>query len=382
MSDKYAEHMKRIRTARMQLLAKHPFFGDLAFGLPIKWDENLNPPTAATNGVDIIFHPGFVEKLPMDELVFVLAHEVMHPALLHILRFGNRDLKRWNVACDIVVNYLLAQAGIGKMPSFGIYEPSLYLAGQGKVEKIYDLLPKQPEDYNEPGEGNGNGKYGSMDAMLEPSADKQEEMAANWRNKLHQALQTAKKAGNVPGGIEAFVEEMTKPKVSWREKLRSFIMTTRGTDRTWAKRNRRYASMDLSLPGNYGEKMGEIAVFIDCSGSTDDEMIAQCGQEIASIQEELRPEKVHVMYFDTDVKKHEEYEPDEPLTIKAYGRGGTCFRTCFEYLDANGINPESCIVMTDLCCDDFGPKPDYPVMWCVLQGNLDQAPWGEVLVVE
>lgn len=383
MADKYASQMKKVRAARIALLAKHPFFGDLAFGMPIEWSETLDPPTAATDGTKIVFHPDFVDDIAQEEVVFLIAHEVMHPALMHLLRKGNRCPKRWNVACDIVVNQLLIESRIGKMPAIGIYDPYLYRTGQGKVEKIYDLLPEQ--EYSEPGTGVGEGSTGSMDAMLDVPANKAEDMAASWRNKLQQALHTARQAGNLPGGLEQFVEQMTTPKVCWQDKLRNFVMTTRGGERTWTRSNRRHLSSGIMLPGTYGEKMGEIAFLIDCSGSTSDGMVGQCAAELASIQEELRPEKIHVLYFDTDVKKHEEYEADDPLNIKAYGRGGTCFRTSFEYMDKAGISPECVIVATDLDCADFGPDPGYPVLWCVMEtqrGYKHKAPWGEVLQVE
>jgi predicted metal-dependent peptidase len=379
MTDKYHAQMTKIRSARIELLGKHPFFGDLAFGLPIEWNESLNPPTAATDGKRIIFHPKFVEDLPVKQLVFVIAHEVMHPALLHILRIGKRCPKKWNVACDIVVNQLLRQSNVGEQPSWVIYDPNMYMQGQGNVEKIYDLLPAG--DYGEPGSGPGGGK-GSMDAIIEATSGEEQDAAANWRNKLHQALQTAKRAGNAPGDLEAFVEQMTKPQVSWEQHLRNFVMTTRGKERTWTKRNRRYASLDLALPGNHGEEMGELAFLIDCSGSTSDRMIGQCAAELASIQEELRPEKLHVLYFDTKVHKHDEFDPDTPITVKAHGRGGTCFRSAFEYMRQKGIEPEACVVATDLGCWDFGPQPSFPVLWCVMESTLNHAPWGQTLIVK
>lgn len=375
----YAEQKKKFMRARMKLLADHPFFGDLAYQLPIIWDDTLNPPTAATNGKYIKFHPAFVDTISHEELVFLIAHEVMHPALMHILRRGNRDPHGWNVACDIVVNQLLIESGVGKMPNGGIQDWELYHKGEGKADKIYDLLPEQ--EYGAPGSG-GVGGNGSLDAMEDVADGDKEATAADWRNKLQSAVQTAKAAGKLPGSIEQFVENMTNPKVAWQDKLRNFVMTTRGSDRTWAKPNRRYLSSGISLPGTYGETMGELVFAIDCSGSTSDEMVGQCGGEIASIQEELRPEKIHVLYFDTEVKKHEEFEPDDPLQVKVHGRGGTCFRTIFEYIDKAGISPENVVVATDLYCHDFGPKPDYPVMWCVMESCARKAPWGDILVVD
>jgi predicted metal-dependent peptidase len=376
MVDKYSEHMRKVRTARIGLTSNHPFFASLAFGLPIEWDENLKPPTAAVDGERIIFHPDFVKSLPHQELMFLIAHEVMHPALLHILRRGNRCPKRWNVACDIVINYLLIESKVGVMPKMGIHEPELYRAGNGKVEKIYELLPESKE-YGEPGSG-GNG---SMDACLDADPAAKETIAANMRTKLQQAAQVARGEGKMPGSLEQLVEQLTNPKVHWTQYLRNFVMTTRGTDRTWAKRNRRFAALDLMLPGTEGEQMGEVAFAVDQSGSTSDRMVSQAGAEGRSIQEEMRPEKVHVLSFDTKVTKHQEYEPDDPMQLNVVGRGGTCFRTLFEYMAKNDINPECCVVVTDLDCRDFGPEPPFPVLWCVMESSLRYAPWGQVLVV-
>lgn len=383
MADKYKKEMDRIRTARIKLLGAHPFFGDLAFSMPIQFDDTLDPPTAATDGERVIFHPKFVEAMPIDELVFVLAHEVMHPALLHILRRGSRCPKRWNYACDVIVNQLLKESNVGTQPKWVIYKPDLYRAGEGKVERVYDLLP-DTEEYDKPGSGPSGG-HGSMDAVLDADPSRSEELAADMRNKLQQALQSAKQAGNVPGGLEAFVDQMTNPKVTWQQHLRNFVMTTRGKERTWSKPNRRYASAGIFMPGAYGETMGEIVFAIDCSGSTSDEMVSQCGAEVNSIKEELRPEKVHVIYFDSEVKRHEEFEPDDDMVVKAYGRGGTAFSPIFKFIEDNGINPESVIVATDLECSDYGPEPPYPVMWCVMDSPYFEhcnAPWGQVLKVD
>lgn len=370
MSDKYTEEMKKIRGARIALLAKHPFFGDLAFGLPLSFDDTLNPPTAATNGQWIKFHPKLIERLTPSELVFALGHEVLHPALMHTLRCGPRDHKKWNLACDIVANHMLIEHGIGTAPSFIYYKKELYIAGGGKVEKIYDLIPDEDADK----------QYDNVEATPE---DAMADVAADMRVKLHQALQAAKRAGASTGTLEQFVENLTVPKVNWRNVLRSFFMTTRGAERTYARRNRRYAPQGIMIPGTYGDKAGEYVFAPDCSGSTDDEMIAQCAAEIQSIMEELRPEKLHVIYWDTEVKKHDVYECDDELNVKIYGRGGTRPQCIFEYLEEQGIEAEKVIVATDLeFYGDIGPEPDVPVLWAVMQGSRQDVAWGQVMVVE
>ena len=68
----------RIRNARTVLLLDHAFFGALIFRLiPI---SAPSIPTMATDGKSLFYNPSFVDELPPDQLVGVLAHEVMHPA--------------------------------------------------------------------------------------------------------------------------------------------------------------------------------------------------------------------------------------------------------------------------------------------------------------
>ncbi len=378
MTEKHKPQMDRIRRARMKLLKSQPFFGDLAFSFPILFDDTLNPPTACTDGETITFHPKLVDSLTDSELEFILSHEVMHPALMHNARCVGRDVGKWNYACDIVVNYLLLNDCVGSAPDWIVNHPDLYRKGGGKVEAIYDLLP----DGDYPAGSACSGGKGSHDVVKQVKGNADDHAAA-MRNRLHQAAQTAKKEGRLSGALEAFVDQMTTPLVTWQEKLRNFVMTTKGQDRTWTKPNRRYASTDIFLPGNDGERIGEIVWAIDCSGSTSDRMVGQCGAELNSIQEELRPEKIHVVYFDSEVKSMESFEPDEPVTAKVIGRGGTAFSPIFRYIEEQGIEPTCCIVATDLECSDYGPKPNYPVMWTVLDGGCySKPPWGDVLHVK
>lgn len=380
MTPEFKKQMDRIRGARMKLSGQHPFFADLAFSFPIKIEPALNPPTAATDGGTIWLHPDLVDSLSDPELQFILSHEVLHPALMHNQRLMGRDLKRWNVACDIVVNQLLVDNNVGKAPNWVIQDYYAYHKGGGKVEAIYDLLPENK--CCDPGTGN-SGNYASLDHVMEFKGNP-EDHAASMRNKLHQAAATAKKAGKLSGSIEAFIEQATTAKVPWQEKLRAFVTTAMNDDRTWAKPNRRYQATDIYLPGRDGERMGVIVVAPDCSGSTSDQMLSQVSAEVRSIQEELRPEKIHVIYWDTAIKKHDEFEADDPIEVSVYGRGGTDPRCLFEYLEKEGIEPDCVIVPTDLYFggdNSFGPKPNYPVMWTILDGGSDHAPWGEVLKV-
>jgi predicted metal-dependent peptidase len=67
-------------------------------------------------------------------------HEVLHAALLRVLRRGVRDAQLWNIAADIVVNGIVHQQGCFELPPGGIRDRQLEHL---RVEEIYELLEKQ-----------------------------------------------------------------------------------------------------------------------------------------------------------------------------------------------------------------------------------------------
>lgn len=365
MKPEHEAVMQRVRRSRLDLLANNPFFGDLAFNMDIELDDTLNPPTAATDGEGLYYHPDFVTSLTDKQLTFVTGHEILHAALMHLDRRGDRTPQRFNVAADIVCNQILVDNNVGDMPENMIYDPRLYHRGSGILHKIYDLLPE-----DDPRQSFDDFKPGKPGKKSNP---------AKMRGKIHQAMEAAKAAGNMSGSLEGLIEQATTPKVRWEDELFSELITCKGDDRTYAKRNRRYAALDVLIPGRYGEKTGDLVFAIDCSGSTSDAMVGQCAAEIQRAKDALRPERTHVLYFDSAIKKHDIYEADDELDVQVYGRGGTAFSPIFKYIEENGIEPQHVIVATDLYCDDYGPEPDYPVIWCVMDSEADNAPWGRTI---
>jgi Putative metallopeptidase domain len=97
---------RALAAARVRLVlgrdAKSAFFATLALRLTPEPDFDIE--TLATDGRVLRYAPGFVTALGADELVGVLCHEVMHCALAHPGRRGDRDREQWNVACDLAVN--------------------------------------------------------------------------------------------------------------------------------------------------------------------------------------------------------------------------------------------------------------------------------------
>ncbi len=359
---------KRLAKAKTALVLEHPFIGNIALNMPFILTEDDSVPTAATDGKQIIFNTKFVGQQSDEELKFIVAHECMHPMLEHNFRRNNRDHRRWNMAADYVINQLLHDEGIGRMPPVGLLDPALYQAGKGTSDGIYKLLPENCE---------GEPLDDCRDGDGDPAEQAQQQ--AEWKVRVAQAAQAAKMMGKMSAGLSRLVGDILQPKVDWREVLHRFVEKCRDDTRSWARPNRRFISQGMYLPSVTGEAMGELVVAVDCSGSIDDKTISQFAAEIRTIKDDSKPKAIHVVYFDSEVSHYDKYSQDDQLDIKPHGGGGTAFSPVFRYITEHGIEPVACVFLTDLYCDDFGDAPEYPVLW--VSTDKGSAPFGEVVLM-
>jgi predicted metal-dependent peptidase len=371
--DRDATLLKKIAKARTSLIIDHPFIGTIALNMPMTLDDNQ--PTACTNGKRVLFNRNFIEPLTDEEMQFLVAHECLHPMLEHNARRNNRHARKWNRAADYVINQLLVDDKIGKFIEGGCLDKGVYDRGGGTSDGIYNILPEEPE-------GDGGGVLGGTGDDLEDapgSLAEVEQLVAEMKVTVAQAAQAAKLMGKLSVNQARLVEEVLNPKVDWRTVLRRFVEKAKNDTRTWSRPNRRFLAQGMYLPSIGGEALGELAIAVDCSGSIGDKEIAEFAAEITNIWDDQKPVKLHVIYFDSKVCHYEKFERDDSLHIEPHGGGGTAFSPVFKYQEDNAIVPVATIFLTDLCCSDFGPMPDHPVLW--VSNHSDQAPWGEVVMM-
>ena len=365
---------RRLAKAKTRLILDHPFFGNLAMNMPFTLDDTI--PTACTNGKYVKFNPEFIKPLNDDELLCLVTHEVMHPVLEHNYRRNHRDPMKWNIAGDAVINPMIEDEGIGTFIKGGVMDRDLLEKGGGTTDGVYNLLPDQPEG----GDGGDIGiPYDDCQDADGTSPAEISQQQAQMRVKVAQAAQSAKMMGKLSANMERVVGELLQSKVPWSDVMNRFYIKAKTDDRTFARANRRLAQQGIYLPSNSGEVMGEVVKAIDCSGSIGDDQIAQFNTESVKMWQDLRPTKMHIIYFDSEVCHYDCFEDEEPV-IKPHGGGGTAFSPIFKFIEEKGIDPVACVVLTDLYCDDFGNEPHYPVLW--VSTHKDEAPWGEVVMME
>ena len=129
----------KLTQAKTRLSLKEPFFSTMLYRFPLRATEEVPVAAVTPRGV-ILYNPKAIERLSVEEIVFLLCHEVMHVALSHATRRGDRDHMIFNIACDAVINETLIELGIGQFLNNGVRMPG---AQNRHAEDIYDEIFKK-----------------------------------------------------------------------------------------------------------------------------------------------------------------------------------------------------------------------------------------------
>lgn len=377
---------KRLTKSKTQLcMDKYwSLFSGLILGVETVVSDAV--PTAGTNGKNTYYNPFFVAPMTPSQERFLIMHEVMHCALEHVApsRFQDRDRKAYNVACDVVINYVLTD-GTEWRPAIveemgGIYDAELYKEGDGNADKIYKILMdrKSSEPDSEPTSGGGSKGPESWDDCTFDPIDHDEEFEV--KVQIKEALARARKSenfGRMSASLQRLIEELDIDKPKWTEILDNYLASD-NVERSWARPSSRFASQGMYLPSRGGKSVGCVVVCLDVSGSVGQEELNLRAAEIYSIVENYTPKKLVVISHDTQAYLVDECDQgEEPDMAKVKGGGGTHFVPALTM--AAEHEPDICIMLTDLC-GPCGKEPDFPVVWA--STCRDEAPFGKVILID
>jgi predicted metal-dependent peptidase len=380
----------KIIVARVGLLLRHPFFGNMATRLKIQ-DGSDWCSTAATDGRHMFYNREFFEKLTPKEVEFVLAHEILHNVFDHMNRNEGRNRRIWNAAVDYTVNGQLIRDRIGDQPK-GIdifHDPKHY----GKpAEQIYDeLFEKYDEEelaalgqlLDEHLDNEGDGKNGNGPPQY--SKEELKQIRDEIREATIQAANAAG-AGNVPANIQRMIKELTEPKMNWREILRQQIQSTIKNDYTFMRPNRKGWHMNAILPGTNFDETIDICIGIDMSGSISDSQAKDFIGEIKGIMDQYQDYKIKLWCFDTQVYNEADFDGtggDDIMEYEVIGGGGTEFDVNWSYMKEHDINPKKFIMFTDgYPWGSWGDENYCDTVFIIHGNNSIVPPWGNYAYYE
>ena len=385
---------ERIIIARVGLLLRHPFFGNMATRLKIQAADDWCP-TAATDGRNLYYNTQFFNAMSNKEVEFVIAHEILHCVYDHFSRREHRDPKLYNIAADYIVNNLLVRDRIGLKPklidcfqdfkyegwsSEEVYDELFKNAKKINIDDLGELLDEHIDweadgDEDGDGEGKGNGRPRLTKAEIDQIKDEIKEA-------MIQAASAAG-AGNTPAGIQRLIKEMTEPKMNWRELLRQQIQSTIRSDYTFARPSRKGWHSGAVLPGmNFADTI-DISIALDMSGSIGNAQAADFLGEIQGIMEEFKEYNIKLWCFDTKVYNEQDFSADGGDSLTEYeimGGGGTDFDVNWTYMKEQDIQPKKFIMFTDGYPYGSWGDENYCDTIFIIHGHHDknlEAPFGQ-----
>jgi predicted metal-dependent peptidase len=394
--------VEKLTTARVGLLLKAPFFGNMATRM-LLIDASEWCPTAATNGRNFYYNKKFIEKLSVKKLEFLFGHEICHCVFDHFGRVGSRDRQLSNIAQDYAVNQILVDERIGeKITEVKICYDQKYrgMAWEEIYDELYEKAEKIPmdqllkqlgelldehinEDGSGPGkEGEGEGKGKGMPTMSKEEAQK-------IRDEIKEAMiqsASAAGAGKVPAGIQRMIKDLTEPKISWRQLIRQEIQSIVRNDYSFTRPNRKSMHSGAILPGMRQDTTIDVAIAVDMSGSIGTEDATVFLSEVKGIMDQYEDFTIHLWCFDTDIYNYVKITQDNSHELEEYepqGGGGTDFDINFAYMLEQGIEAKKFIMFTDgFPCGSWGPEDQVDTVF-IVKGNTEaEAPFGQTVIYE
>jgi predicted metal-dependent peptidase len=417
---------QRIERTHVQLM-KHPnfcLFSGLFMIGKVEVKDDTQSGTAQTNGLDVIYDRAFIDRLNDKQVAFLVLHENMHKAYRHLVvwhKLYKENATLANLACDYVINLQIQDydrnGSVVEMPTSEDGEVMGCIDEKYRnmdAHQVYnELVKKHGKDYGKakvlvvgnghPSDGEGGEQNDGdveklpqgfdehdWDGAQDATQEEQEAQAKEIESALRQgSILVGKMGGNVERGIS----EMLTPKIDWKEALRDFVKSaTQGKDKTtWRRLHKRYIASDIIMPSSYNENVGNIIIGIDTSGSIGTAELTQFLSEVKSICEEVSPEAIDLLYWDTHVASRETYMNNELAGLtestKPAGGGGTDPTCVPKFMAKHNIRGECLLMLTDGYVgyqnpSDYASLGSIPLLWCVKGNTCFESPVGKTVHVE
>jgi len=396
---------EKLTTARVGLLLKTPFFGNMATRMQLIESDDWCQ-TAATDGRHFYYNTEFVKKLSVRKLEFLFAHEIGHCVFDHFGRAGSRNRQLCNISQDYAINQILVDDKIGEKidevqicydPKYrGLAWEEIYDQLWEKAEKISmeDLLEQLgdtlDEHINDDGAQSKDGKDKDQDGKTRGKAPKiSKEEKQKIKDEIKEAMiqaAAAAGAGKTPAAIQKLIKDLTEAKMNWREILRMNIQSIIRNDYSFSRPSRKGWHTGAILPGMKNDESIDIAAAIDMSGSIGYEDARTFLSEVKGIMEQYEDFSIKLWCFDTEVSGYAEFTQDnvdELLNYQPTGGGGTEFMCNWDFMKENGIEPKKLVMFTDGYPWGSWGDENYCDTLFIVKGNQSaQSPFGQTVIYE
>ena len=402
-----AQHqLRRVERGLKLLTVPLPYLAGLAARVKVTLDDRVPTMGIFASG-RLVVNPAFAETLKDSELIFVLAHELLHLALrTHDRARGSHHLE-FNYAHDYIINDILrAELGVDRVPAGGLDMPG---ASRRAAEEIVlemrrnaEIMPSKTAVFGGQdtviGRLFGPGAKGDGGDVLGPQREKemfpdavatQAQDADVMKEAASNGLALARAVGALKGlrsdeagaTTQVVTALRTLYRTPWEVVLQRWMESVAPGERTFVRPSRRGADRsDLVLPGRRREGW-MLNVIIDTSGSMADEIPRALGA-IADFCDAASVDQIRLLQCDVEVTSDQLLAPEELAQFMVTGYGGSDLTPAMERL-ASDPQVRAAAIVTDGEVQ-YPPDPmPYEVLWVLPPGrSVFHPPYGRVVVME
>ena len=327
--------------------------------------------------------PGF-NTFPLEQRLGILKHEMLHILNGHIHRRGERAHQRFNVAADMAINQSIIK---DHLPEWVVDHEKFGLPPLLTAEQYYKQLPQS--DDNDDNDGNGGSGSGTLDdhGKWGESVGDQELQNTITSGMIENSISATKSRGNIPSEISEWLARFSnKRQLNWQQLLRRITGNKRVNKRkTLQRQDRRLPNFEW-IKGRTKDRVCEVLVISDVSGSVSDESLHSLWSEIRFICD-VTQSSVKLIQVDTNPSAPQ----DLSKTTKSIERkacGGTVLHPAIAQAKKYGIHYDCIVVTTDGYLDNDDvlefEATKKPVIWVIEKGGriLDKMSQGRMRAFE
>jgi predicted metal-dependent peptidase len=403
--------LDRIASGLRLLTAPLPHLAGLAAAVRVSIDTRVPTMGVFASG-RLVANPGFVARLKDNELIFVLAHELLHLALRTHERAKGSGHLEFNYAHDYIINDILrVELGFGSIPAGGLDMPG---ARERSAEELVlemrrygDWLPSRSRVFEgeqvtlrhalggdgdpaprRPGAGDVLDEATERDLFPDAAAE-QVERAKAMREAGAKALALAAAMGSMKGrGLAGAAEQQAVSalrglyRTPWEMSLQRWMESVAPGERTFTRPSRRGADRgDIVLPGRRRETW-TLNVLLDTSGSMADDIPRVLGA-IADFCDVVAVDRIRVVQCDTAITSDEVLSPAGLADYRVSGYGGSDLAPAMQML-AEDASVTACLIVTDGDVDYPAQEMPYGVLWVLPEpmGARFHPPYGHVVTMQ
>lgn len=375
------------------------FYAHIIGQCSIKIDKEMPSPAGVAFSIDhynLYINPEYFDKYNLEERLAILKHEMLHIINLHVQRKDDRVHLPWNIATDCAINQLI---DITHLPKDGILPSNMPVPNcpvNESGELYYDLLKQEldkqkskkckkcngtgkqksnnsnGEGKQEPDESGEGGKTSESGEPSEPcescngtgfedmkgkpfdSHEKWQESQGDselqadvTKSMLEKSItETAKGRGDVPSEVSDWMNILTrKAELDWKKVLRGIVGNKKVDKRTTImRRDRRFPGRD-DLKGKTKNRLFNLLVVSDVSGSVSDKALIELWGEIRHICDVTKTD-IDLIQVDTQAYKPEKLSKKTKV-INRKAQGGTVLYPAIDMAKAEDIKYDAVVVTTD-----------------------------------